>query len=207
LRELQKDPLVRLQLHGFDSATGVVTLKRNAEVYAGGEEVLINIEVDDIYQRVLGAAAERNTPSEQWDGIRKKIRALCKQNGRVSISEQSDDCLLFTFHHEGRKQSVEWSLSGSHVIFSSVVLDIQQTLALTQTDRAVAACPLITHTLQRNMFFDLVDFHIDHHGQLAVRACHPLAHLNNEELSFIACSVASEADRLEQILLGLVGSD
>jgi hypothetical protein len=42
---------------------------------------------------------------------------------------------------------------------------------------------------------------------LAVRACHPLAHLNNEELSFIACSVASEADRLEQILLGLVGSE
>jgi len=207
LRELQKDPLVRLQWHSFDSATGSVTFKRNAEVYAGGEEVLISIEVDDIYQRVLGAAAEGDTPSEQSDGIRKKIKALCKQNGRVSISEQSDDRLLFTFHHEGRKQSVEWSLSGSHVIFSSVVLDIQQTLALTQTDKTVSACPLITHTLKRNLSFDLVDFHINHHGQLAVRACHPIVHLNNEELEFIACSVASEADRLEQILLGLVGSD
>ena len=31
--------------------------------------------------------------------------------------------------------------------------------------------------------------------------------LNNEELAFIACSVVSEADRLELILLGLVGSD
>lgn len=33
------------------------------------------------------------------------------------------------------------------------------------------------------------------------------AHLNNEELAFIVCSVVSEADRLQQILLGLVGSD
>lgn len=33
------------------------------------------------------------------------------------------------------------------------------------------------------------------------------AHLNYEELAFIACSVVSEADRLQQILLGLVGSD
>ena len=33
------------------------------------------------------------------------------------------------------------------------------------------------------------------------------AHLNNEELEFIACSVVSEADRLEQILLGLVVTD
>lgn len=207
LRELQKDPLVRLQWHSFDSATGTVTFKRNAEVYAGGEEVLINIEVDDIFQRVLGTAAEDDTSSLQRDGIRQKIKALCKQKGRVSISEQSDGRLLFTFHYEGRKQPVEWRLIGSHVSFSSVVLDTQQTLALTQTDKAVSACPLITHTLKRNLSFDLVDFHIDHHGQLAVRACHPIAHLNNEEIEFIAFSVASEADRLEQILLGLVGSD
>lgn len=207
LRELQKDPLVRLQWNSFDTTTGVVTLKRNAEVYAGGEEVLISIEVDDIYQRVLGAVPESDTPSEKWDGIRQKIKALCKVNGRVSICEEADCRLQFTFHHEGRKQPVDWCLSGSHVVFSSVVLDKQKTLALTQAGKTIADCPLITHTLRRNLAFDLVDFYIDQHGQLAVRACHPINHLNNEELEFIACSVASEADRLEQILLGLVGSD
>ena len=93
------------------------------------------------------------------------------------------------------------------MIFSSVVLDNQRTLALAQPGKTVANCPLITHTLKRNLAFDLVDFHVDHLGQLAVRACHPLAHLNSEELAFIACSVAAESDRLEQILLGLVGSD
>ncbi len=207
LRELQKDPLVRLQWDSSDSATGVVPLKRNAEVYAGGKEVLISIEVDDIYRRVFGGVAEGNTPSEQRDGIRQKIKGLCKENGRVSICEESDRRLLFTFHHEGRKQPVDWFLSGSHVVFSSVVLDTQKTLALAQTGNTIADCPLITHTLRRNLDFDLVDFYIDQHGHLAVRACHPINHLNNEELEFIACSVASEADRLEQILLGLVGSD
>lgn len=140
---------------------------------------------------------------DQWQAF----TALAQRSELRLADFETLDRLLFTFHHEGRKQSVEWSLSGSHVIFSSVVLDIQQTLALTQTDKTVSACPLITHTLKRNLSFDLVDFHINHHGQLAVRACHPIVHLNNEELEFIACSVASEADRLEQILLGLVGSD
>ena len=68
LRELQKAPLVRLQWDSYDSATGAAKLKRNTEVYAGGEEVLISIEVDDIYQRVLGAVAKDDSPSEQWDG-------------------------------------------------------------------------------------------------------------------------------------------
>ncbi|UUC21418.1 DEAD/DEAH box helicase family protein [Pseudomonas asiatica] len=207
LRELQKTPLVRLQWDSYDSATGAAKLKRNTEVYAGGEEVLISIEVDDIYQRVLGAVAKDNSSSEQWDGIRQKVKALCKVNGRVSICEEADSRLLFTFHHEGRKQPVDWCLSGSHVVFSSVVLDKHKTLALAQAGKSIADCPLITHTLRRNLAFDLVDFHIDKPGQLAVRACHPIAHLNNEELEFIACSVASEADRLEQILLGLVGSN
>lgn len=207
LRDLQKDPLVRLQWSDFDSTTGEVKFRRNAEVYAGGEEVLISTEVDDIYQRVLGAVGEGDTPSKQRDEIPNKIKSLCKQNDRVNISEQGVGCLLFTFHHEGRKQPVEWWLSGSHVFFFSVVLDNQRTLALAQAGKTVEGCPLITHTLKRNDAFDLVDFHIDRHGQLAVRACHPVAHLNNEELEFIACSVASEADRLEQILLGLVGSD
>ncbi|MNJ81501.1 hypothetical protein D3C77_803460 [compost metagenome] len=68
-------------------------------------------------------------------------------------------------------------------------------------------CPLVTHTLWRNLDFDLVDFHVDRRGRLAVRACHPVAHINSEELAFIARSVAAEADRLEQILLGLCDGD
>jgi len=71
----------------------------------------------------------------------------------------------------------------------------------------MSACPLVTHTLKRNLEFDLVDFHVDQRGQLGVRACHPVVHFNSEELAFIAASVAAEADRLEQILLGLIGSD
>lgn len=207
LSDLQQDPLVRLQGGDFDSATGEMTFRRNAEVYAGGEKVLISIEVDDIYQRVLGDVGEGDTPCEQRAVIPNKIRSLCKQNDRVSINEHGDGRLLFTFHHEGRQQPVEWWLSGSHVFFSSVVLDNQQTLTLAHAGKTVDDCPLITHTLKRNLAFDLVDFHVDHLGQLAVRACHPVAHLDSEELEFIACSVASESDRLEQILLGLVGSD
>lgn len=207
LRDLQMDPLVRLQWHHFDLNTNEVVFKRNAEVYAGGEEVLISIEVDDIYHRVQQAGGRASTHSDQRAGIQSKIKSLCQRNGRFTVSEVGDRCLLFTFHHEGRRQAVEWNLSDSHVIFSSVVLDNQSTLALAQPGKTVAICPLIMHTLKRNLAFDLVDFHVDHLGQLAVRACHPLAHLNREELAFIACSVAAESDRLEQILLGLVGSD
>lgn len=207
LRDLQKDPLVRLQWHNFDLNTDEVVFKRNAEVYAGGEEVLISIEVDDIYHRVQRAGGRAFTHSDQRAGIQRKIKSLSQTNGRLTVSEEGESCLLFTFHHEGRRQAVEWNLSDSHVIFSSVVLDNQRTLALAQPGKTVATCPLITHTLKRNLAFDLVDFHVDHLGQLAVRACHPLGHLNSEELAFIACSVAAESDRLEQILLGLVGSD
>lgn len=207
LRDLQKEPLVRLQWYNCDSNAYEVVFKRNAEVYAGGEEVLISIEVDDIYHRVQRDGGRAFTHSDQRAEIQNKIKSLCQKNSRVTIREQGEGCLLFTFHHEDRRQLIEWSLSGSHVFFSSVVLDHQRTSALALPGKTVATCPLITHTLKRNLDFDLVDFHVDHLGQLAVRACHPVSHLNSEELEFIACSVASESDRLEQILLGLIGSD
>lgn len=207
LRDLQQDPLSRLQWCDFEPTSGEVTFRRNAEVYAGGEKVLINVEVDDIYQRVVKIVEERDTSSEQRNQVTNKIRLLCKQTTRISIKEQGKGRILFDFHHEERRQPVDWQLSGPHVTFSSVVLNAQQTLALAHAGETFATCPLITHTMQRNAAFDLVDFHIDQHNRLAVRACHPIAHLNIEELEFIASSVASEADRLEQILLGLVGSD
>ncbi len=206
LRDLQSNPLVRLQFHDINSNTEEFVFRRSAEVYAGGEGVLISSEVEDIYRRVLGAVGEGMVSCEQQVEIKNKIRSLCQENSRVIISEQSDRCLLFKFHHAGRQQLVEWGFSGSHVVMSSVVLDGLQTLALANSDKTGVTCSLITHTLKRNLAFDLVDFHIDNIGRLAVRACHPVAHLNREELAFISCSVASEADRLEQILLGLVDS-
>ncbi len=206
LRDLQRNPLVRLQFHKIDTDTGSVVLQRCAEVYGGGKGVLISSEVEDIYRRILGGIGEGESPRTQVAEIKNKIQSLCQENSRVSIREPRDGHLLFTFHHEGRQQLVEWGLSGAHVVMSSVVLDELQTQALANTDKTDVTCSLITHTLKRNVEFDLVDFHVDHLGRLAVRACHPVAHLNREELAFIACSVASEADRLEQILLGLAES-
>lgn len=208
LLDLQADPLVRMQWCGFDSASGEVILKRNAEVYAGGQEVLISTEVHDIYRRILGAPVGEDASSERLAEIPNQIRSLYRQGGRISISAWDEGCLLFSFHHEGREQPVEWSLRGGHVIFSSVVLNSEQTLALAQLgSRTVTSCPLITHTLKRNDAFDLVDFRIDRLGQLTASACHPVAHLNNEELEFVAYAVASESDRLEQILIGLIDSN
>jgi len=125
----------------------------------------------------------------------------------LGIRELGDELLSFLFRHEAREQLVAWRLHDSHEIFSSVVLDSHATQALARNGKTMSACPLVTHTLKHNLEFDLVDFHVDQHGQLAVRACHPVVHFNSEELAFIAASVAAEVDRLEQILLGLIGSD
>ena len=99
---------------------------------------------------------------------------------------------------------------GRLLLLSATPFDRQlshATRELAQSGKTMSACPLAAHTLKRNLEFDLVDFHVDQRGQLAVRACHPVVHFNSEELAFIATSVAAEADRLEQILLGLIGSD
>ena len=61
---------------------------------------------------------------------------------------------------------------------------------------------LLKYTLLRNREIDLVDFHITIDNEIAVRACHPLAHLDPRELMFAAWMVAAEADRLEFILSG-----
>lgn len=161
----------------------------------------------DVYQRVMGAGKLVVVASNFRLKLKAMISALCEQSGRVTISEQGDGLLSFLFRHEAREQLVAWRLHDSHVIFSSVVLDSHATQALAWNGKTMSACPLVTHTLKRNLEFDLVDFHVDQRGQLAVRACHPVVHFNSEELAFIATSVAAEADRLEQILLGLIGSD
>jgi hypothetical protein len=207
LRDLQADPLVRMQLHSIESSPDALLIQRNAEVYAGGKEVLIGHEVDDVYRRVSRSETQPVGASVERPELIAMIKALCAKSSRVSITELNDGFLLFFFHHEGREQLVEWRLNGSHVIFSSVVWSRQQTLAFAQNGKTMASCPLVAHTMGRNSNFDLVDFHVDQYGRLAVRASHPVAHLNSEELAFIACSVAAEADRLEQILLGLCGSD
>lgn len=207
LRDLQTDPLVRLQLSGVEPGSEALLIQRNAEVYAGGEEVLISLEVLDVYQRALGAGKLTVAASSLRPKLKAMIAGLCGDGGRVSIREQGNGLLSFLFNHEGRDQLVEWRLSGAHIIFSSVVLDAKGTQALALHGKTMAVCPLVTHTLGRNLDFDLVDFHVNQHGQLSVRASHPVAHLNSEELAYIACSVAAEADRLEQILLGLFTSE
>lgn len=59
--------------------------------------------------------------------------------------------------------------------------------------------------MQENCSNQLVDFHVDQDEALSVRACHPVQHLNEEELMYIAHQVASQADRLEHVLMGREG--
>ncbi len=204
LKELQSDPLVRFQSAGADD----LALVRNAEVYAGGEQVLIQDEVLDVYQRVLGSKIEK-TGAFEVNRVRVEalVKGLCRIDGDIEIAKQNNGELSYWFKQEGRRQPVRWTLHQGHIVMSSVVLDQARTVSLDDEVKPFLNSPLVKHTLERNRCFDLVDFHIDHQGRLAVRACHPVAHLDQEELAFIARSVAAEADRLEQVLLGLRGSE
>lgn len=126
-------------------------IQRNAEVYAGGEEVLINHEVMDVYQRVMGAGKLVVVASNFRLKLKAMISSLCEQSARITIREQGDGLLCFQFHHEAREQLVTWRLIDSHVIFSSVVLDSHATQVLAQNGKTMSACPLVTHTLKRNL--------------------------------------------------------
>ena len=99
---------------------------------------------------------------------------------------------------------VLWLASNAYLLISSRVLDATQTLELAKEERCFAESMLVESSLRRNARFDMVDFYINHQKKLCVRACHPLEHLNQEELAFLMLTVASEADRLEQILLGSI---
>lgn len=202
LQELQRDCRVRLQL--LDDKDEGRILRRNAEVYAGAQGVLIGEEIHNLYWRVVDPGALPGC-AEEADSIAKLASltdTLCGDDGRIGVEKPAEGLLRYRFHHEGREQVVAWRLWAGHALISSRVLDREQTLELAGTGRSFAQSPLVECTLLRNVGFDMVDFHINDCGELAVRACHPQGHLNREELAFLARSVAAEADRLEQILRG-----
>jgi hypothetical protein len=200
LRLQQDDFLVRVQL--LDDKDEGYILKRNAEVYAGGEGVLVINEIQDACRRTTKPQSE--VPVEfsanDFQSIHAKINALSVSNGPITVAQTGNDQITYSFSHEGRQQKVSWRLSGNYLLITSRVLDSKETLNFAAHGKNFAESPIINSTLRRNALFDLVDFHIGSSGDLSVRACHPIAHLNQVELAFLAHLVAAEADRLEQII-------
>lgn len=195
LRELQADPLVRLQLaaEGDDPLTR--GLRRNAEIYAGATDILSEGEVIDLYRRVSNAAWRGASVTTHMHGVHEKVASLCGQHGAYRIEQTAYNGLNFQFDLEERQQHVQWQVSGNYVLLTAHVLSVEQTAEL-----ASHTGQLVLHTLRRNAAFDMVDFHIGEDLALAVRAMHPLPHLDQEELAFAASLVATEADRLRQIM-------
>lgn len=195
LREVQADPLVRLQLaaEGDDPLTR--GLRRNAEIYAGTADILSGGEVIDLYRRVSNAAWRGATMINHMQGIHEKVASLCGPHGAYRIEQTGYHELNFHFDLNERQQNVQWQVFGNYVLLTAHVLSVEQTAEL-----ASHAGQLVLHTLRRNAAFDMVDFHIGKDLALAVRAMHPLNHLDQEELAFAASLVAFEADRLRQIM-------
>lgn len=132
------------------------------------------------------------------------VDRLVHDTERMSVRRLSTWRLEFHFKLEGRYQLVRWGFKGQYVVFTSKVVDHKWTRKLAMF-KQFSQSPLVEHTLGRNCRFDLVDFHVDQDEELSVRACHPVQHLNDEELMHIAHQVASQADRLEHVLMGREG--
>ena len=204
LQFLQVNSLVRLQL--LDDKVDGCIIKRNAEIYAGEKGILVDNEIIDTIKRVL--EPEKAIIFLEECGHDSKLISmadnLCQESLQVSISKLDDGLISYFFKNEGRKQIVLWLASDAYLLISSRVLDETQTLELAKEERCFAESMLVESSLRRNARFDMVDFYINYQKELCVRACHPLEHLNQEELAFLMLTVASEADRLEQILLGSI---
>lgn len=195
LQTLQQDSRVRLLLvqRGENKCDAIV---RNAEIYAGTEQVLIDQEVHDTLNRVRLAAGEQwHSPSDATASIDAQIDALCCAHDGYRISKLKDGKLRYHFEGEGRHQDIKWEVAGSYVLISSVVCSVDEVKDYLD-DREF----LLENTLRRNARFDVIDFHINAAGELAVRALHPVTHLNHAELAFVSLSVAAEADRLQHVL-------
>jgi hypothetical protein len=193
---LQASPLVRVQSpwDGSNPLTG--RLRRNAEIYAGTAGILSDVEVRDLYHRVTDNGWQGGSASVAPDTTQCLIEDLCQRHGNHRVERTGTSGLTYHFELEQRQQSVQWQSAGSYLLLTSQILDAAETAELAQHGKH-----LVRHTLRRNAVFDIVDFHVDHGSRLAVRALHPLHHLNKEELAFAALTVAREADRLRQILL------
>ncbi|MES3021463.1 MAG: DEAD/DEAH box helicase family protein [Pseudomonadota bacterium] len=204
LRELQSDPTVRLQSACVDGDAMERTLRRNAEIYAGSTHILSASEVRDLYQRATGVEADGGDAAEQANvgKIMPMIAALCGRHGVHRITSKGGGELVFDFELERRQQTVRWRLLRNYIVLTANVLDSEQAAELEKHPRK-----LFEYTVRRNTGFDMVDFHIDESLAMSARTLHPLADLNVEELAFAASMVASEADRLNQILCGDVEED
>lgn len=204
LSALQANPLVRLQVAADRDKRLPRILHRNAEIYAGAAGILSASEVDDVYRRVKDA---------DWQGAELAagcapdpaglIAGLNGVSGVYRITAGRRQTLTFHFDLEQRQQDVHWKVLGNYILLTAQVLSVEQTAELARHDGQ-----LLESTLTRNAVFDMVDFHIDAGLALAVRALHPLGHLDQEELAFATALVASEADRLRQIMFAdPVGND
>lgn len=194
LRDLQKEVFSRIQFFADTDVRKLGTLAYNAEIYAGGASVLSGGEVLDLCRRVAeaGGCPPPATAAPSLPGM---IRALCGKHGAYRVEEAGERELDYHFELGQRRQRVRWGASGNYVLLTAQILSTDQTAALLSAGQSAQL-----HTVRRNAVFDIVDFHIDENLALAVRALHPLSHLDHEELDFTAYLVATEADRLLQIL-------
>ncbi|MFI8645023.1 helicase-related protein [Pseudomonas iridis] len=205
LQTLQTDPFRRVLLASTAGKSRRLSLQYSAENYAGSDGVLVGDEILDVYRRVSGSRPASNKRTEQTiASIHGMVDRLAQDTERMSIRRLSPWRLEFHFKQEGRYQQVRWGFKGQYVVFTSKVVDRRWTRKLAMC-KQFSQSPLVEHTLGRNCRFDLVDFHVDQDEELSVRACHPVQHLNDEELICIAHQVASQADRLEHVLMGLEG--
>ncbi|UTL78912.1 DEAD/DEAH box helicase [Pseudomonas putida] len=204
LKALQADPFRRLaRVPGTDKSRQMA-LQYQVEGYAGSDGVLIGDEILDVYQRASGSQAAGKCTEQTRSRVHAIVDGLACDTPRMSVRRLSTWRLEFLFKLEGRKQVVRWAFKGQYVMFSANVVDLKHTRRLAMFKR-FSQSPLVEHTLGRNARFELVDFHVDQDEALSVRACHPVQHLNEEELMYIAHQVASQADRLEHVLMGQEG--
>ncbi|WP_219406838.1 DEAD/DEAH box helicase family protein [Pseudomonas sp. Colony2] len=202
LKALQADSFRRVLLAPTAEKTKRFALLYNAENYAGSDGVLVGDEVLDVYRRVSGSRSTSSKRTEETVArIHGMVDSLVHDTERMSVRRLSTWRLEFHFKLEGRYQLVRWGFKGQYVVFTSKVVDHKWTRKLAMF-KQFSQSPLVEHTLGRNCRFDLVDFHVDQDEELSVRACHPVQHLNAEELMHIAHQVASQADRLEHVLMG-----
>jgi superfamily II DNA or RNA helicase len=194
LSELQKDPAVRLQLPNEEDEAATGGLIANAEIYAGGADILSELEVRDLYCRLVASGSlgsNNGVPSVLAD----MVASLCREYGSYTITAGRGRALNYNFKLEERRQEVRWELFNSYVLVRAEVLSSEEA-----TEFAEHPSLVLSHTLRRNRRFDVVDFHVDANCGLSVRALHPVGHLNLEELAFICHQVASNAQRLRQVL-------
>ena len=202
LSQLQENPLIRLQRISTSEDSLSRNVRRNAEIFAGTKGILSDGETMDLYHRVSGEVWHADSSESLPDSLPELVRSLCGQHGSYQVKQGGSGELIYIFDVEDRKQYVKWSVLGGYVVLTARVLNADQTAVLASHKEL-----LVQHTLYRNAVFDMVDFHIDSDLALAVRAIHPLTHLDREELEFASSMVAVEADRLRQILFSVDEDD